>query len=490
MSHHILKNKNFSDKRNLELSSDKQSISYILWGICSVMAVMGLMTANPLETFCGCLIWPILFLLLWRPGEPPVLLFAATFQSIQVLTPVVVADLSGKTLQQVLGDELSMAFYLGSLAILVLAYGMKLGMGKIVLSNFIDLDGNESQKLRVDRLAIAYLATLAFSTVISSIAFSESGLTQFLLAIDSFHWFAVFLIIWAGFRHSQFRLLAISVTLVEILVGLTGFFSGFKTVLFVLLIIYGGTSTKISRLLRPQVLVLLSLILILTIYWQGVKGDYRNYVNAGTSTQSIQVSFSDRLAFHGAALGKINIEELNVGFESGLARLGYLNFFAGSIKTVPSVIPHQEGRLWSEAIVHTLTPRLLFPNKPAIDDSQRTNTFTGFRVAGAEQGTSISIGYVGESYIDFGVPMMFVPILALGYFWGWLYRSLANFGKIPLLGLAAAATILLNVSIAFESSNLKIVGGAVSTSLVYLVFLYSFGGIAWQWLTGKSQKLN
>lgn len=485
MSHHIL-----ADKKNLKLGSDKQSISYIFWGICSVMAVIGLMTANPVETFCGCLIWPILFLLLWRPGEPPVLLFAAAFQSIQVLTPVIVADLSGKTLQQVLGDELSMAFYLGSLAILVLAYGMKLGMGKIALSNFIDLEGNESQTLRVDRLAIAYLGTLAFSTVISSIAFSESGLTQFLLAIDSFHWFVVFLIIWAGFRHSQFRLLAISVTLVEILVGLTGFFSGFKTVLFVILIIYGGTSTRVSRLLRPQALILLTLILILTTYWQGIKGDYRSYVNAGTSTQSIQVSFSDRLAFHGLALSKINTEELNVGFESGLDRLGYLNFFAGSIKTVPSVIPHQEGRLWSEAIVHTLTPRFIFPNKPTIDDSQRTNTFTGFRVAGAAQGTSVSIGYVGESYIDFGVPMMFVPILALGYFWGWLYRSLANFGKVPLLGLAAATTILLNVSITFESSNIKIVGGAVSAFLVYLVFLYFGGGIVWQWLTGKSQKAN
>jgi hypothetical protein len=42
-------------------------------------------------------------------------------------------------------------------------------------------------------------------------------------------------------------------------------------------------------------------------------------------------------------------------------------------------------------------------------------------VAGAEQNTSIAFGYAIESYIDFGIPMMFAPVLAFGVGIGCLY---------------------------------------------------------------------
>jgi hypothetical protein len=476
-----------------EIDSDKKSISYLLWGICIIAATVGLFTANSFETFLGCLIWPLLFSLLWRPGEPPVLLFAATFQSVQVFIPVIIADLAGESLQQSLQvqSDISSAFYLGIIAILVLAFGMYLGSSKLTkYSGYFQAKMNESgSELNVYRLALFYTVILIFSLTINSIAFSESGLTQLLLAISSLRWFAVFLIAWSGFRYRQFQILAICVTILEILIGITGFFSGFKTVLFVMLVVYGGTSTKISRLFRPQILILLSLILILTTYWQGVKSDYRSYVNLGSRTQTVQVSLFERLSYHGEAISKLDVEEIKNGFDSGLERLGYLKFFGGSIKTVPSIIPHQNGKLWSEAFAN-LAPRFLFPNKPIIDDSIRTNIFTGFRVAGAAQGASVSIGYVGESYIDFGVPLMFLPVFGLGYFWGWLYQFLTRTGAYPLLGMAAATTLLLNSAIYFESSNLKLVGGATSAALVYVVFLYFGSNLVWSWLIGKSQKSN
>jgi hypothetical protein len=450
-----------------------------------------LFSANPNETFLGFLIWPLLFSLLWRPGEPPVLLFAATFQAIQVFTPIIIANLAGESLQQNLQSQLdiSTAFYLGILSILVLAYGMNLGSSNLTkYSSYWHTQMDESgSNLNIYRLALAYVGTFVFSSAVNFISFSESGLTQLLLAIASLRWFVVFLIAWSGFRYRQFRILAICVGIAEILIGITGFFSGFKTVLFLMLVVYGGTSTRVSRLLRPQVLILLSLILILTTYWQGIKSDYRNYINLGSRTQTVQVSLLERLAYHGEAISKFDVEEIKNGFASGLDRLGYIQFFAGAIKTVPNIVPYQNGRLWYEAFAN-LAPRFLFPSKPIIDDSIRTNAFTGFRVAGMDQGTSISIGYVGESYIDFGFPVMFLPIFILGYFWGWLYQFLARVGYHPLLGMAAATTLLLNLAIYFESSNLKLVGGAISSGLVYLVFLYFGSNVVWKWLTGKPHK--
>ena len=38
--------------------------------------------------------------------------------------------------------------------------------------------------------------------------------------------------------------------------------------------------------------------------------------------------------------------------------------------------------------MHILQPRMFFPNKPVVEDSELTMKYTGEIVAGAEQGTS------------------------------------------------------------------------------------------------------
>ena len=480
MSHYSLNNRPL-----LSPKSDKISVSKIIWVICIVLAFIGLGTTNPSETFLGCLIWPVLFSLLWRPGEPPALLFAASFQTLQVIVPVITANLAGETLQQNFGQELSLAFYLGILSILALAYGMKLAVGASPVISFIDQEKSASE-LKVSRLAIAYLGTFVFSSLITPLAFAEPAFTQLLLSLGSLRWLVIFLILWNGFRDPKFGLLSLSIVILEIIIGMTGFFSGFKQVLFVMLVVYGATSFKVKQLLRPQVLILMVLLLLLATYWQSVKGGYRNYVNQGTQTQTVRVSLADRLNYHTNEFSKISDKGLEDGFDSLLSRLGYLRFFAGSIRTVPNAVPYQNGKLWSEAIF-TLIPRALFPDKPILDDSKRTNEFSGIKVAGADKGTSISIGYVGESYIDFGVPFMFAPIFALGCFWGWLYRFITNLGSIPLLGLAAATTILLNSAVFFESSNVKVLPSGVILLLVYSMVLRFFGKNIWLWLTCKSE---
>ena len=92
--------------------------------------------------------------------------------------------------------------------------------------------------------------------------------------------------------------------------------------------------------------------------------------------------------------------------------------------------------------MHPLMPRLFFPNKPAINDSDRTSAYSGVWVANVDQGTSISIGYMGESYIDFGRWGMFIPV----FLWGWLvggcFDYLRRKAPHPLLGIALASCLL------------------------------------------------
>ena len=214
--------------------------------------------------------------------------------------------------------------------------------------------------------------------------------------------------------------------LTELILGFGGYFSSFKTILFLATIIALGNEVKLERVLRPRTIALVATSLLLTTYWQAVKSDYRAFLNQGTQAQVELVSPLERLRFLAQQVADVGVGDLYSGLESGLQRLGYIDFLAMSIQQVPESIPYQRGRLWGEAATHILMPRLFFPSKPAINDSDRTNEFAGLRVAGAEQGTTISLGYVAESYIDFGPFAMFAPVLLIGGLWGWAYRSLST----------------------------------------------------------------
>ena len=64
----------------------------------------------------------------------------------------------------------------------------------------------------------------------------------------------------------------------------------------------------------------------------------------------------------------------------------------------------------------------------------------------SEEGTSISIGYMAESYIDFGAVGMMVPIFGLGLLLGGFYRWMLRRDPSRLLGMAlATATIYRSV---------------------------------------------
>jgi hypothetical protein len=125
--------------------------------------------------------------------------------------------------------------------------------------------------------------------------------------------------------------------------------------------------------------------------------------------------------------------------------------------------------------MHVLTPRFLFPDKPALDDSERTRLYTGVQVAGTETGTSIGIGYVGESYVDYGPVGMFAPIFLLGLFYGLINRFFITRTKYKLLGAALAVSVLIFNAYAIETSNIKLVGGVVSVALVSVV-IYNLCG--------------
>ncbi len=442
-------------------------------------AVPCLFTANPVITAVAVLVPACLFSLLWRPGEPSVLLFAATFQWLQVFAPILNANRWGEAIDQYVPD-MRTAAWLGLVTVVILSIGMRLGAGRksIVEPAVVE---RAAAALSPVRLGRAYVVMFVFASVNGRLSVLP-GMRQQLIALATLRWVIVFLIGWAALRDRRFRTIAAMVLFVEILTGFTGYFSSFKTILFVVVVLITASAVTIRRILRPSLVAAILAVIALSAFWQAVKNDYREFLNGGRRAQIAVVPVLDRFAYLGDRISNITFDDLAAGADSGLERVGYIEYFAQSIRNVPGRVPYQGGRLWREALVHVVTPRVFFPNKPVINDSDRTNEFSGVHVATADEGASISLGYAAESYIDFGPLFMFVPIFLLGCFWGCAYRWLAARTRHPLLGIAVSTNLILGHAIYFESSNIKLFGGAMSSLIVLAVVLHFFGDRIWRHL--------
>ena len=100
---------------------------------------------------------------------------------------------------------------------------------------------------------------------------------------------------------------------------------------------------------------------------------------------------------------------------------------------------------------------------------------------GEEEGTSISMGYMAESYIDFGPWGMFVPIFLLGLLWGLIYRYFTTTSKIKIFGYGFATTVLID-TLNFGSNNVKLLGGVLTGLIIMAAAMRVFVPSLNRWL--------
>ena len=102
-----------------------------------------------------------------------------------------------------------------------------------------------------------------------------------------------------------------------------------------------------------------------------------------------------------------------------VGRLSLLQQTANVIESTPERIPFQNGRLYSYMFV-TFVPRLVWPDKPSVNAANRWYQ-VAYRLTSRANlnGVSIAVGYLPESYINFG----------------WFGPPIVMFGLGILLGL-------------------------------------------------------
>ena len=260
----------------------------------------------------------------------------------------------------------------------------------------------------------------------------------------------------------------------EILQGFLSFFADYKTAFLVLALAYLTVQPKINFRTLTVIALIFGIVSVLAAAWSVIKIQYRDFLNAGSGRQAVVVSKTSQLSKLSDLMLGEGLARLPEGFDRLARRVEYTYFFSRVVDRVPTVINHANGALWGRAAMHVLTPRLLFPDKPGLtQDIFNTERYAGLKliVQGGRR-TEIPMGYMAESYIDFGSLGMFVPIFLLGVLYGAEYRYLITRRRYLTFAYGAAPVILISAS-QFETSAVKIMGGNLTTFGVFVIaFIY------------------
>jgi hypothetical protein len=412
--------------------------------------------------------------LVWRPGESPVLLYTFIYPWVQGSVAVFHANWLGIDIAEYspYPGDMQSAAVLSLLGLLALAVGMRLGAGPRRAVAALDLHQTALSQ-PIARWFRLYALTWGMSFAALSFAWVFPGLYQPMLALAALRWAFFFMLAFAYFVHrrNRGRLFPLAF-LFELVAGIGGYFADFKTVLIVTLFALLASGVRVAPMRVLGSGVLASLTVALGIVWTAIKGEFRGFISGGQAEQVVTVDYTTRLAKLYELVSNLGLDALMSAADQLMRRLSYVEFFSAVIVYVPTSTPHTLGAILWDAIIRPFLPRLLFVDKDAIDDTARTNMYTG-GLGGSSEGTSVSLGYIAEAYIDFGAFGMFAALLGIGLLYGTIYRALLRWRRSRgFLGMAMATAILAGVG-PLENSFTKVFGGVI-TSLIVAGLLITF----------------
>jgi hypothetical protein len=423
------------------------------------------------------------YLLLRVHGGVPVLFAAYAFQWMQVCSGFFYTLLTGRVLEASYASDYRTMMYLGLASILALAAGIRLGY---------DFLAQRAPEHPIDRpivsdwwLWLLYGGSLATTATVQALAWEFPLLTQPILAL-TFARLAILYLLLRRLVAPEFQFVPLAaVVALEIVLGMTSYFAGFREplVLATLAVLEVFDRRRVGHWATAGVLV--ATASFMGLLWLGVRVEYRRDfadIEMFAESQDMRLARLQELA---QGWWKQDSHEFWWNLDLLMDRLWTVYYPALAVARVPSALPHTDGALMSAALAHVFMPRVLFPEKPPLpSDSEMVRQYSGVWVAGADQNTSIAFGYVAESYLDFGIPLMFVPMIIWGAFVGVSYRTLQVMIRHREVAVPVLTVVFWLCVYLFERSWAKTMG-LTGTMLIYV------GGVAFivdQWLIHTAKR--
>jgi hypothetical protein len=444
----------------------------LIGSMCYLFAIIDspnfILTAASLSVF-------ILFIQLFYTHEfPSFVLFGLLMQWLSVSIELHYCNFHGITLAEKYlssgksygaPDLLNEAFWLNLSGIVAYAFGIWVIIRKTT-TNYEKTNTNGLDRYNPKKIIYLYIGLFILSIFIKNNLFTFVSLSQLLNFILTLKWGFFFIMIYICIKQKSNLIFLSCVVLFEFILGFASYFSSsFLNILVLSVIAFLFSQPRIKVKYLAPGLVLISGIIYFVLLWTSVKEKYRMFLNQGSREQIIKVDRDEALQKFTELAGDVTTSTLVDNVSDVVDRVGYIAYFSNTLQYVPTLKPHQDGAIYWNAVSYYFKPRLFFPEKPAIDDSKHTAEYTGLFISGKESGTSISLGYVPDAYIDFGAVFMFFPLLLLGICTGWIYRYF--FRKSPNMFWAMVLTTPFFFLTNINGMNADKVIGAL---LIYTVF--------------------
>ena len=427
-------------------------------------AVVGLLvelnSAVPLLWFSSLAAFLFALVVLGWHKATPVMVFLIAINMLSIWADVFNVDLTeqGLGLYAVVRNQMDAIVY-SSIALGMLALGMMVGQRFRSRNRDPSHSSVLAEALRYSpkRIAFLYFVFFPISIIIGKIGDSFPGLSQPAYAFAMLRFAFIYWLSTSVFITTRNYMWLVAVLLCEVISGSTrGFSTGYTDGIFIVLIAIAESK---RRLPARQVVFALGasmVVIYLSLIWTGVKQEFRSHILPKEGTLNSIAWLASKYADPDLATMK-SASKL-------LERIGYTQFYA----RVLGRDTQQFGGNYERAVEHVLRPRLLFPDKAALDDSAETNSVLGLRINTAV--TSIGLGYVAEAHIDFGFPGLLAPMLAIGAIVAAIYAYFLS-RPAPILLCRAFGVACLFKSLRFESDINKELGGLLMVFLVMAITL-------------------
>ncbi|MGH9346646.1 MAG: hypothetical protein ACRD26_05200 [Vicinamibacterales bacterium] len=408
---------------------------------------------------------------------PPVLALAMTTQWLQVSGGIFYTGLTGRPLEAIENSDWEPMVLMGLGCVTALTLGVWFGM-RLVRRRMSRPEYAPEELVGWRLLLMAYGGTLVTTGVLQELAWAYLPLTQAILAITFAHLAIVFLLLRRLTRPAIQGGGILMLLGFEVALGFTGYFSHFKEPL---LLAAMAVLEVFDRRRTEHWVAAGALALTLSaasVMWMGVRTEYRRDFLDDVFARSRSVRLQRMQALTGDWLANRD-ERVGEDMDLLMDRAWAIYYPALAVARVPAALPHTGGALVGGALYHIVTPRILFPDKPDLpSDSELVRKYAGVWVAGADEGTSIAFGYAAESYVDFGVPVMFVPVVLLGVFCGVMYEWFLRVLHHRELAVSLVTVVFWMNLYLFERSWARTLG----LSITMMVYLGGLGFLIDRWL--------
>src|SRR5260221_869910 len=420
---------------------------------------------NGIYLFCCLATLLALLAILWKTRRPGILVFAFVMQWTQVVTYVLWMNTLGFDINR-FSPHAGVAVVMSCVGLLTMAIVISSSISGLKIPTAEEFS-QAASLFNTKKLLTLYIVSVLFLDSIGFALGATSGFAQILVTLSFVKWIFFLLYGYITWIRKENKLIFIAIILFEFSTSLYSYFSSFKEVILITIILALTFARNINFRQIIYSIVLIAALGTMLITWTAIKSEYRNYLNNGTRHQIVTVSREQALDKMGSQLGDLTWARYQIAINVSLYRLQYVFHLARVMDRVPDMTPHEDGRVWWNNISYVLLPRLLFPGKPLFDATEKTNKYTGLNYSGLKQGASFGLGYFADGYIDFGYIGMLAPLALLALFVSASYRTFYKMLRLNILIRYGLINVGLYNFISFESDGTFLFGRLLITFLVF-----------------------